>query len=148
VLGDDVPYDKCAICRREPIAGADFDGDNFGNEESEHEVKCARKGCWRDRVYGSLFCSGHRASAAAASCDNLPAVPIDGVTLAPLKCRNGCAGYAIAPHGLCATCARNCLQTDVLAGAMEAAWQSLAEDDRFDPKTVAACKRLRDMEGR
>jgi hypothetical protein len=145
VLGDDVPYDKCAICRREPIAGADFDGDNFGNEESEREVKCARKGCWRDRVYGSLFCSGHRQCSASASCDNLPAVPAESPEL---RCVNGCAAWACAPHGLCAQCARVCLQKDVLAHPLEVAWQTLAEDETLDPRTIAACKRLRDMEVR
>jgi len=143
VLGDDVPYDKCAICRREPIAGADFDGDYFGNEEEAN--KCARKGCDRPSVEGDIWCSGHRRCAASASCDNLPAVPAESPGL---RCVNGCAAWACAPHGLCAQCARVCLQQDVLAHPLEVAWQTLAEDETLDPRTIAACKRLRDMEVR
>jgi hypothetical protein len=31
---------------------------------------------------------------------------------------------------------------------LEVAWQTLAEDETLDPRTIAACKRLRDMEVR
>lgn len=55
LLGEDVVHAMCAVHRR-------------------IRDKCARKGCARQRVGGSIWCAGHRACDASVSSDNLPAV--------------------------------------------------------------------------
>jgi hypothetical protein len=67
-------------------------------------------------------------------------------------CNGHLPGWDCTGH-LCPSCKemrgailRKCVPTDVLQVAMEAAWQALSEDASLDPRTVAVCKRLRDLE--
>jgi hypothetical protein len=86
------------------------------------EQKCARKGCGLLKVDGGQFCHGHALCASAVSCDNLEAI------------------QEAEPNPVNVE--------EVMGDAIEFAWASLADDDRLDPATVAACKRLRDLERR
>lgn len=62
----------CSVPGCNCVLGADVKGDLCAPHRRQAERKCARKGCSREHLPGSIWCSGHRA--AAVSCDNLPAI--------------------------------------------------------------------------
>jgi len=115
--------------------------------------KCARKGCAVERMWGGRFCKGHQACASSVSCDNLTAVPpacgLCGDTgkvfcelnLSMEPCPRGCAvpvATAISEEAE--------QPNDKQGRDWEFEWEALAECPDLDPRTVAACKILRDLE--
>ena len=109
----------CEAHRRERVSVEDL-------KACVRSGECARKGCDRPRGVNTIWCRVHATCDASVSCDNLPAIPVE--TEQP----NDQGAHL----------------DDVMADALEAGWVALADDHRLDPMTVAACKRLRDLEGR
>jgi hypothetical protein len=152
LLGEEVAGDLCAVHRRfEPVTARCF-GYERGCACRDCEArayKCARKGCGEPRVADSIFCRGHHACALSTSCDNLPAIADEGAAVVDESrwCKY-IEGYCSRlPHPERVPVIRPGMRAEeVIEQAMEAAWVALAESDALDPVTVAACKRLRDLE--
>jgi hypothetical protein len=181
----------CVVPGCDCVLGDDVEGDRCGMHRGR---KCARKGCDRDQLGGSIWCQAHAACAASVSCDSVSAVEDPANELGrecncchvgqPCSC---CSLHAIpeeaeqpndkqpfaSPVGSradveptpwhaetlckkhdeykpCRGCELEAADTagPAIAGAMEVAWAALADDPNLDPRTVATCKRLRDMEVR
>lgn len=139
-----------------------------GGTGADLRIKCARQGCTRDRSFGSVWCSGHGAAAAAAgdggasmTCDNLPRFDPAG------ECAEDAEQPSDNPARMEAEC--NCchanqpceccevhwprvagqgkqIPRELLSDAFELQWQALADESGLDPVTVAKCKQLRDVE--
>lgn len=69
----------CSVPGCNCVLGVDVKGDLCAPHRRQAERKCARKGCSREHLPGSIWCRGHHAAAASVSCDNLPAQPTGGV---------------------------------------------------------------------
>jgi hypothetical protein len=80
---------------------------------------CMRRGCERRRAKGSVWCTGHGKAAAAVDAD-----------------------FGEAPTLLAGS---EDAQRD-REEAFEDEWQALAEDSGNDPRTVARCKRIHDLQ--
>lgn len=156
VLGDDSGETMCAPHRRQREAAGG---------------KCARKGCVRSPMPDGIFCTGHQACAASATCDNLPAVA--ELYHATTKCEvhgeylpcGGCAREDGGPgpgdipeeeeqpndkqppsSPLLSPAFSEEYARQLMAEAFEFAWQKMAEDPGNDPVTVARCKMVHDFQ--
>jgi hypothetical protein len=160
ILGEGVESDLCAVHRRMARGAYEATG-MLGRDVLDAMMgapgKCARKGCERDRVTGSVWCAAHAACDASVSCDNLPVVGAPEMDDECSCVDDDGHGAKLPPEG----CAVHGGQEEaaavafdemdewaqrLMAEAYEFAWQAIAEDSNNDPVTVARCKRVHDMQ--
>jgi hypothetical protein len=111
--------------------------------------RCARKGCDRDRVKGSIWCSGHATCDASVTCDGVPAV--GGKDFAG---NHEGGDYEAIPEDPEQPNDKQPPSPSVEGERMrrlvlamyELGWEMLAEDTANDPLTVARCKQVCDLE--